>query len=568
MVVVFSGCGGAGGADPALEVVTEVVDSSSQPGEIGEVAPDSTAKELSPSLLPGPGGEGYDPALEALARKYDRQFHLFNALGMALNADIVVPLDNAEGRVLVEKFLRETDGWDFEGYAGKHQFDVVSGWQKVAGLYGGVGIAADAYRYGVLRDQGYPAEEVELARQHLLDALDGLHLAVAITGVEGVIARGFVRTDIPGNGGDIPLVPLFDEAGNPLPEPKNNGSWREDNSAGGLYPNYVWEDSCSRDQYIGWVAAFAGAWEVIRDDSSIPDDVKVRVKEDALVVGRELMVVRASGYDLEIPDADGRTTFHGYMNENNLDKMYLPGIRNGFYALMALGSAAAWVYVTEDSEMEAWLYESLIAERELHVISAEPQTWVNQGAKSNFSNQNMAFMGAWLALRYLDKEKGSEAMSKLQKTLGTRLYDSGEANQPKEMKTSLFDFVYAAAMAGSGARQPMAVAPDADAVARGVETLLAFPEPPYWEVAKENCDAQELAELQCTLLDGSEVELLGNIGWNDDMIANVPIPMAIRPSSNYHWRSNPYKPNGGGDGSRMAPGVDFRYAYWLGRWAR
>ena len=44
--------------------------------------------------------------------------------------------------------------------------------------------------------------------------------------------------------------------------------------------------------------------------------------------------------------------------------------------------------------------------------------------------------------------------------------------------------------------------------------------------------------------------------------------MAIRPPSNYFWRSNPYEVNsGGGGGSLLLPGVDFRLAYWMGRWA-
>ena len=580
--LVLCSCGGAAGGkqgdvgmggwgDGAGESVTDLavadvaVDLSTEAVSDEALAPDAVAKPVLPSMIPGPGQDGYDEELAALARMYDRQFHLFNAVGHGLNSDVVVPLEAPADRELVEQFLRESDGWDFEAFAGKDVYSVITDWQKVAGLYGGVGIGADAFSYGVLRDGDYPQEEVDRARGFLLVSLDRLSVAVEVTGVPGVIARGFLRVDAPGYSQHVEVVDLFDEAGNPLPEVKNNGTWRADNS--GLHPEYVWEDSCSRDMYIGWIVAFAGAWEVIRDDPAIPQELKSRVKGHALDLVRELMKVRESGYDLEIPDADGRITFHGYMNENNLDKMYLPGIRNGFYAIMALGSVAALQYVADDPEVESYLYDELIAKRELHVIASEPQVWVNQGVQSNFSNQNMAFTGAWLALRYV-KNKDPHVLLTLQQCLKHALYDNGGKNQPVEMKVSLYDFVYAAGVSGANAWQAAQVSPDAGAMERGIETLKGFPEPPYWELEVVNCDEQELVAGECELIDGTMVSVEGEIGWNDSLVVDKPIPMSIRPASNYHWRSNPYRPNGGGDGARMAPGVDFRFAYWLARWVK
>ena len=66
--------------------------------------------------------------------------------------------------------------------------------------------------------------------------------------------------------------------------------------------------------------------------------------------------------------------------------------------------------------------------------------------------------------------------------------------------------------------------------------------------------------------------MLGCYGWKGTLIEDTPVPMAIRPASNYHWRSNPYSVNSGGVhdemGGQMLPAVDFRIAYWLGRWAK
>ena len=518
-------------------------------------------------LIPGPGQAGYDADLEAHARLYDREFHVFNAAGMDLNADVEVPVDAAADRELIRGFLQDTDGWDFEAYAGKSVFDVVTGWEAVAGAYAGVAMAADAYRYAVLRDQGYPEDEVAIARRHLSAALEGLHIAVAITGVQGVIARGYMRSDIP-HGGSLPeTVPLFDQDGRPLPTVKNNGTSRADNS-GGLYPNYIWIDSCSRDQYIGWAAGFGAAWEVIKDDSTFDADVKSRLQKDAGDVGRQLMVVRPSGYDLEIIDADGRTTYHGYMNENNYDRHYIPWlpIKDGMYAAMALGCVSALAFASEDPVLEDYLYRTLIGERRLGDIAASNQVGIDLGEKSNYSGYNMAFMGFWLALRYIQDWQAAEG---LRASLADNLYDRpGKLRQPAEDGQSFFDFTYAVGMAGASVNHPMYIPPDADVMGRGLQTLRDFPTPPFWEFQVINCDDAEIASGSCTAVDGTHFDVLGYVGRNEDLITVQPVPMRIRPPSNFYWRSNPYMPNGGGNGGRLIGGADFRFAYWLGRYVR
>ena len=523
---------------------------------------------LPPSLIPGPGEAGYDSELESLARQYDRQFWAFNAFGMGLSADIVVDLESTEEREMIETFLRETDGWSFEEWSGIHPFDIVTEWQKATGLYSGAGLAADAFRYGVLRDSGYEEQEVDRAREQLLRALDGLHIASAITGVEGVIARSIVAMDIPSEGQRFETTPLFDTQGNPLPPEKNNGEWREDNS-GGEYPDYIWEDSCSRDMFIGWAAAFGAAWEVIKEDQSIPKEIKDRLQQDAKKIGHQLKEIRQWGFDLEILDADGRTTYHGYLNENSFDRLYLSFLpfKNGMISIMALGCVAALAYVAEDQELNDYLYYNLIGARGLHIIARKNQLGVDFWLGTNYSNVNMAFMGAWLALRYI---YGENVRSELTTALELKLYDKpGWGRQPADIGQSLFDFVYASGMAGASAWDTMSKNPDAEAMARGIQTLKEFPVAPFWEVAVENCDEQEIEDGLCIGIDGTEIELLGYVGRGDKLVSKDPVPMRIRPTSNYYWRSNPYEVNGGGSGgTRMVPAVDFRFAYWLGRWVR
>lgn len=515
------------------------------------------------ALIPGPQEPGYDEMLEAKARRYDRGFAAIFTYGTGLNQEYSIPLADEASRQWVRRFFEEDDSFDFERFSGLRLGDI-GAWSKVAGGYAGPGVAADAFRYGVLREQKYSTAEIEAARLVLLRSLEGLHRVAAIPGVPGVIARGIARKDLPGDGQSVTTVPLFDGQGNPLPAEKNNGTWREDNS--GLYPEFVWEDSCSRDMYIGWVVGMAGAWEVIREDAAIPQAAKDTLRQDARRILQELMKIRESGYDLEIIDADSRTTYHGYMNENNVDRAYLPGARNGFYSLMALGCVAGLVFVSDDAEGREYLDGQLVAARDLPGICQENLMMVDMGVYSNYSNYNMAFDGAWLALRYLDNPA---ALDPLWDSLQNILYDRpGGERQPSEIAQSFFDLAYVAGRAGGGANRVPRQPPDEAALARGLGTLREFPDCPYWDTPRENCDEGEIASLHCVADDGTILELLGDVGRGEKLVAAQPVPMRVRPPSNYHWRSNPYEPNGGGDGARLLSGVDFRFAYWLGRWVR
>ncbi len=528
-------------------------------------------------LIPGPGQDGFDADLEAKATRIERAHQIFVTAGLDVNKDISISLENADDRQSVTDFLTTGDSWDYQAFSGKSPLDVITTNHKVAGLYAGVGIAANAYRYGVLRNQGYPCEDVERARDFLLKSLDALHLAQEITGTPGVIARGFQRNDIPHN--EVVTVPLFDGEGNPLPEgAKNNGTWRDDQS--GNYPNYSWEDSVSRDMYIGWVTAQAAAWEVIRDDEWIPDAYKTRLQADALLLAKELMKVRCHDewapdcYDLEIPDADGRITLHGWLNPQNFDgQFYIPGGENGFHAVMALGIVAAFAYVTEDPEVTTYL-DGLIGARQFpRIIAEHGWEFVDMGTKSNYSNYNMAFAGLWLCMRYLED---TDARKTVGGAIGPVFYDRpDQPRQAADIGYSYYDFIYAAGDADFSAWAPGTGQVDETAVARGIGTLKDYHDAPYWDFGVTLCpdavcteDEPAVDSPDCDPADDVHFTVLGCVGRNGDLITEQPVPMSLLGPSNYHWRSNPYVPNRNGEGSALLPSVDFRIAYWMGRWAR
>jgi hypothetical protein len=275
------------------------------------------------------------------------------------------------------------------------------------------------------------------------------------------------------------------------------------------------------------------------------------------------MVTPESGYDLEIRDADGRMTYHGILNEQSLDRAYVPWFQNGMNATMALGIVAALAEVSGDAEIRAWLDDGLIGARDLPGIARDwTAMQLDLGGLTNYSNYNMAFAGGWLALRYLCDPAARAAVAE---GIGA-LYDRpGSDRQPIKQDQALYDWVYALArweLARQAGADPAADPAAQAAVAKVARILNEVPATPYRDWGIENCDEAEVGALRCTLLDGTEVDL--EIG--DDGPASLQrVPMSARVPSNYYWRSNPYLVNGGGAGDYLYPNVDVRFVYWSAR---
>lgn len=511
------------------------------------------------AMLAGPRGEDFDEALERVALRHDRLHAGITSVPTGLGGDITVALDNAPGRAAIAAFLDDDDAWDFEATTSVALRDAVQTWQKATGAFAGVGVAADAYRYGVLRDQGYPCDEVDNARAQLLRAIDGLHRTTALTGEAGLTIRAVAHRDWPGDGGNA-TTPVLDRDGNPNPLEKNNGTWRDDQS--GDHPELIWEDSCSRDQLIGWAAAYGAVWEVVANDPTIDDTKKLRLQSDATAIVTQLSTVRPSGYDLEIWDPEGRPSLHGYLHERNIEGTY--GLLNGFHAAMATGIVGALAFAAQDPQADAYLYETLIGDRNLPSIAAM-STLIDFAAATNYSNYNMGFDAAWLNSRYVDHDGAREQM----RTFVTELYATPEApRQPIENAQSFFDFVAAATDANASAFAETASSLQQPWLDQGTDTLQRFPVPPAYIGTVENCDADEIDAGVCTLDDGTQTELIAGVAHNDQLVAADPVAIEIRPRSNFDWRSNPYRVNGEGTGEVLPSSLDFRFAYWLGRWTR
>ena len=172
--------------------------------------------------------------LRRKADVFDRVFSALNGLGHGLNADLRVLNDDAK-----------SDIQDFANGSYWHLDDMnlnaeglFASYGKAAGLYAGVGLAADAFRYAVLRDEGADCATVERARSSVRNGLRMLDTAHRITGTPGVLPRAIAVKGWPGDGANT-TTPLFNDNGEPLPIEKNNGTWREDVS--GDFPQHCKE---------------------------------------------------------------------------------------------------------------------------------------------------------------------------------------------------------------------------------------------------------------------------------------------------------------------------------------
>jgi hypothetical protein len=522
----------------------------------------SASRARAEGLVPGPGEAGFDAALAGKADAFDRQIHALLTLpvGWGLEAEI----GDAQKRAAVDAFFASGES-DFQKQSGLHPYEVIDRYEEFGdlGMFGGVQAAGDAFRYAVLRDGGAPEAEIAEARAHLVRAMEGLHWYMQVTGEPGVVARGLRRItpeagEPPLPGEPVETVPLFDASGNPQPADKKP-TWRDDRS--GELPFLVWLDDTSKDQLDGYVFALGAVYDVVADDPAIPADAVARLVDDARALGARLIqkVELSPGFssELVIVDADGRpTSFHDLSAEEATPGVLLDAPLNGFNGWMALAILRTLYHVTGDEAVGRFYREELLEKRGYLANVRDTIAIMYTGFNTNYSNVNMAFVAAYGLMRY---ESDDALAAEMRELLETQLYAPGKDREARGLGQTFFDYVYAA----FGAAGSLA-GPGAEALAAGTATLVGFPAPPYWNPEVVHCDAQEIASLDCKASDGTALPLARKPGWNGGVVALDPLPIALQPPSNFHWRSDPHAVNGGG-GPRLNPGGDFHAAYWMGR---
>lgn len=511
-------------------------------------------------LIPGPGDPDHDDALAAKLRGYDRQFLAINAapFGMSLDA---YPSRRDE----IDDWITQHDGFtreEFEAAEGVDLYELVYHYDEMGdlGMFGGVAALGDIYRYALLRhDAGAIDDDPAAARARFVRILHMLHAMQAVTGRPGSLVRGLGLIGQPGLE-DQETTPLFDDNGDPLPAVKS-ACWRADQS--GEFPELIWYDDTSKDQWIGYILALGAAYEVAKDDPDIDPALVRTLQADALAMGRALQIPHEeTGLDLTLVDGDGRrTTFHD-LNAQELEGAVGDDPFNPFNAAMALSGVKVLAVVSGDAEIDAF-YHEIAEDRDYVTLMENLGAAVHFNYLTNYSGVNMAWVALYNLLRF---EADPELRAHYERCL-VGLWSEGTPRAASNFNSAWFNLIYAAYA-------------DADpaVLEAALENLRGFPDAPYWNERVENCDEAEIATGACVAIDGSTpIELYGSFdadgnfvpgsSRNEDLVATSAIPRSLRSPSNFEWRSDPYRVNGGG-GDRLNPGGDLRAAYWSGRvWA-
>ena len=524
---------------------------------------------------------GAYPGLDAMMARHGRQFYHINASPFGLSLDAHVKDEAA--RAAIEQFLSQADSDDVQAVTGQHVHDLLYAFGEYGdlGFFGGVAVVGTAYEYMTLKAEGASAEALAVARARVERAARSWHVFKVVTGGGGLVARGIRRrvpedpTAPPIPDVEIELVPLFDEDGEPLPQPKNNGTYRPDNSGGALPEGeWSWKDSCSKDQLVGQVFAMCALYDAMKDDPDVDQALVAELAEDARLIGEMLMTRReisalegpvgAGEYDLIIFDADGRPTYHHDLNPLSLEKLYLPEGHarfNVFNLIMAIGVIKGLHHVSGDPALEAFLYEEMLGERgylgKLAVADGpDAMDYIYMGLETNTDNPDMSAVALWLAL-YHEEDPG--VTETLRWFLEERWWDrEGEFQTASRSKQPLWHAIYLALTAGGT---------DADLVAEVADLLSGFELGPYWNPQRINCDADEIAAGECLAEDGETVLTIAGTTMDGDVLATEALHPRIRPPSNFNARSNPFRVNGGG-GNRLNPGGDLLASYWILRFQR
>jgi hypothetical protein len=520
------------------------------------------------------------PDLHEQMERHSRQFYNINAHPFGLSLD--AHAKDQASREVIEQFLEQSSTYDIKEATGKHPYELLISYGEYGdlGFFGGVAVAGTAYEYMTLRRDGATPELLERARQRVVRAADSWHIFYVASGGNGVVARGIRR--MVAEHEDEPTLPvtypemidLFDEDGQPLPQPKNNGAYRWDNS-GGVLPEdeWIWKDSASKDQVSGQVFAMVALYDAMKDDPDIDQTLVDRLSADALGLAQVLMVKREISqlegpvgfgeYDLIIMDADGRPTYHHDLNPYSLEKLYLDpatGSYNVFNLFMALGVMKGLYHVTGDPEIEEYIYTELLHDRDFLGMAKralDPTQgaldYIYAGTMTNFDNPDMTAIALWLNI-YLETD--AEVLAVLRNFLEVGWWQrEGEAHTAANCKQPLWHALY---MGLTDEGIPPAL------IAEAEDLLLGFNLGPYWNDVRINCDEDEIAAKECLAVDGQTVLQLSKTD-GDDIMATEALHPSIRPPSNFDARSNPFEVNGGG-GMRLNPGGDLLCAYWLGRY--
>jgi hypothetical protein len=499
---------------------------------------------LPASVSAAPLLSGSETNLTTLADGYQRTQDVFATVENGLSLDPIVKPAEVD---TVRAFFMQPK--DFASFAGKPAVSVLDSYDEHGdeGNFAGVASVGVAARLIVLRAAG---ADVTSAREAAIRAARAWHVYGTIGG-DGVIARGVRKLGVTP---DPATVPLKDGSGNPLPA-KKGAVWRAPVAPG--FDGWIWMDDTSKDQVVGYALASAWLWDALHDDPMVPKDVTDDLAKDLARFGHALMkVVPELGIDMCLRDADGRlTTFHDLNDRQLTPDGVAPEdalILNGFNAALGLAIVRAAYHVSGDAEIGRFYYEELIGKRGYDKEMAKTSGLLFVGPPTNYSNVNMLAIALAALGRY---ETDPAVLESYEATLQTQFWSHGDDRDVSHVHQAWFDAIYAA----YSQKHP------SDLGARIAADLGGFPGAPAFERDIVNCDDAEIAAGSCLAVDGTTtIALAKGKGHGGGPVAKDVVPRALRPDSDFSWRSDPHDVNGTAS-TKLDPGGDFLAAYWLAR---
>ena len=414
------------------------------------------------------------------------------------------------------------------------------------GLWSGLYLTAEAYRYAVTKDPE------ALAMLNLL--LEGQRIRMDVTGVPGVYTRQFIPPNVDG-------IACPDDLTRYIPDKeKDDNQWVrvgddgciqtvnattmqfESSSKCGLdaYKGYCWLDNVSQDEYSGHMLAHAAI-------AALVDDAGVQAKNAELLrkIGRHLV-----DNQLELYDWDGRRTEHG--------KLWAGNVVSGFMSAMSWGFMKAVAEGTGDEDFRTYIDECLL----LRTPSGEPcidkmgaatkpydeligQSGLFFECKSNWNNFSMHMLSLHTLLLL---EKDPALRASVQDALTNDLWtptntDFGLYKQ----HNAFFDFIFAA----DKKLGPASDGPAVDAVRDAFCMMRQFP-------ASEHARGVQCPPDQCVAACEDR--------FNEPM-TNYVRPMAERCMSTFVWWGSPYDIDDCTEDDRnIKPPADYLLPYWMGRY--
>jgi hypothetical protein len=279
------------------------------------------------------------------------------------------------------------------------------------------------------------------------------------------------------------------------------------------WSSYYWHGDVSVDQYTGALFGYALAYDLLPDEG-----VKRVIAEDVAAIADHLIE-----HGMTIVDVDGEVTTFGHLEPSFFTE--------DLNALIALGFFKIAHHITGAARF-AQHYHQLTTAHHYHERAVVARNlWWETLFGTNHSDNNLAFLAYYPLLRY---ETDAALLPYYHRSLRRTWAAVHKEGNP------FFSFVYRVF-------NPLAAADP-----HAYQTLHRFP------LDKRNIAVR------------NSVQPGVCISWlrarNGRLQACEPVAIEQRPPSTFEWKENPYRLDGGGDGTKLYTGTDYLLAYWLGRY--